>query len=182
MTQTATNNLRRTSHYPLITTVVLSALALSGCAASSDKYPSLALRDFEKIPASAAAPTTMPATNVLLPAEMSSDAVRQLMAERDSARDAHAAFMSALPNAQRTSSAARGSGPTANIWAEAQLAIAELTVHRSLTAAALANIDELIAQASITQGGLPAETTYQTEVADMVKRQDRAINGLSSGL
>lgn len=170
------------ARYTLITTVVLSSVALSGCAASSDKYPSLTLRDFEKTPAVAAAPSPVPNANTPIPAAMSSDAIRQLAAERDSARSAHAAFMSALPIAQRKSFAARGTGPTTNIWADAQLAIAELTVHRSRTAAALANIDELIAQASIAQRGLPAQITYQTEVAEMVARQDRAISGLGAGL
>ncbi len=170
----------KTTSHPLLYALV-PALFLSGCAASSDKYPSLTLRDFEKSPASTASPVPNPSTTVPIPTAMGSDAVLQLVAERDSARGAHAAFMEALPGAQRKAAAARGSGPTANIWADAQLAIAELSAHRSRTAIALGNIDGLIAEASIAQRGLPDQISYQSEVADMVKRQDRAIAELGSG-
>lgn len=182
MTKMTSPALPRTALYALKSTVLLSVVALGGCAASSDKYPSLTLRDFEKVSAATPAPAPTPASSAPMPTTMNSDAFQQLMAERDSARRAHAAFMTALPNAQRKSSAARGSGPASNVWADAQLAIAELTVHRSLTAEALGNIDELIAQASIAQRGLPSQITYQTEVSALVERQDRAIAGLGLGL
>lgn len=157
------------------------AAILSGCAASSDKYPSLANRDFERSPQTeepAASAATTPAASFAI----SSATLASLNSARGRAQSAHNTFLSALPAARSKVSAARGSGPNSNGWAEAQVALADLISKRSQTAIHLGDVDALIADTAIAAKGEDYPRSIQNEVAAMLASQDRSIAQLKTGL
>lgn len=157
------------------------AVILSGCAASSDKYPSLAIRDFER---NAETGETAPPAAIAPPAPYTvpSSTLSALNAARDRAQSAHAAFLAALPATRRKVAAARGAGPTSNGWAEAQVALADLISKRSQTAVYLGNVDVLIADTAIAAKSADYPRSIQNEVAAMLASQDRSIAQLNAGL
>lgn len=151
-----------------------STLFLSGCAASSEKYPSLAIRDFERaaensvINESGSAP--------MLSAKLSA----ALQDARELAASRNADFNGALAGVRSKIAATRGSGPNSNAWGEAQIALADLSRHRSQTAVALGNIDMIVAEASADLVDVGHEQAIQSEVAAMLAQQDRALAQLRS--
>ena len=157
------------------------AVILSGCAASSDKYPSLAIRDFERSPQTAQ-PAAPVATTPAAPVAISTATLASLNSARDRAQSQHAAFLAALPATRRKVAAARGAGPTSNGWAEAQVALADLISKRSQTALHLGDVDVLIADTAIATKGADYPRSIQNEVAAMLASQDRSIAQLKAGL
>ncbi len=154
--------------------VALAFALLSGCAGSSDQYPSLAIRDAERAvgqftPTQAndeAPPTRAPA---------SAQDIAQLV---EQASESHKAFLSAQSSAGRLVSGARGTSTESDARARALVALADLTSKRSDTAIALGDIDLLAAQGKTefsTSGDLEAA---QTLIADIVDQQDRALAAL----
>jgi hypothetical protein len=161
---------------------LLPAVLVAGCAASSDKYPSLAIRDFEREAAAAPSAPTQSAAPVAATPAISSATMAALNRARDRAARENAAFLSALPRVRSAVAAARGSGPGSDRWSEAQVSLADLISRRSETAVVLGDVDLLIADAAITAKGAPYPRDIQSEVAGMLARQDQAIAQLKRGL
>ncbi|MFC3102229.1 hypothetical protein [Altererythrobacter lauratis] len=159
-------------HDKLITASAALFLLLGGCA-RSEGYPSLSIRDSERvtgvIDAAAAAFTPAPATPATL---------AQLDTLAASARAAHQRFLAAQPTTERLVAGARGSAAGTEGWARAQVAIANLESLRSDTMIALADIDRLHVDAH-TGGGDIAETgAALAEINTLVDQQDAVIAAL----
>lgn len=152
------------------------ALFLSGCAASSDKYPSLAIRDFEKTAESSEEASVRRAS------PLSDRLVSELQSARDVAMSGNAAFNSAVPGIRQKLAAARGEGPNSNAWSIAQIALADLSSQRSQTAIALGNIDAILAEASGNLVDIAPHRSIQSEVARILQQQDRTLAQLGRGL
>ncbi|MEP2737249.1 MAG: hypothetical protein ABJP34_13240 [Erythrobacter sp.] len=155
-------------------------MVLGGCAASSDKYPSLAIRDFERSPQTAenVAPAATPSQTFTI----SNSTLASLNQARGRAQSQHSAFLAALPATRRKVSAARGAGPTSDSWAEAQIALADLISKRSQTAIVLGDVDLLIVETAIAAKGADYPRAIQNEVSAMLASQDRSIAQLKAGL
>ncbi|MEL6877737.1 MAG: hypothetical protein AAGL68_06525 [Pseudomonadota bacterium] len=152
---------------------IAGAFVLSGCLGSGDKYPSLAVRDGERIAGTFEPVTRPPAAPVSNPAVLAG-----LPAIEARADSAYEAFQVAIPGVESAIASARGSSPESNQWAAAQIALAELDSQHSQTAIALADIDLIYAEAS-SEFALGQEIAeLRAKVAVQVMAQDQILRAL----
>lgn len=119
--------------------VPTTLLMLAGCAGSAE-YPSLAIRDVERVQGSASpAPDAADAIPALPPA--SADLTTRLAGLVETARQSHTRFQSRQAATERAVAAA---GATASdSWSSAQVALSDLQTSRSGALTALAELDQL---------------------------------------
>lgn len=119
--------------------VPTTLLMLAGCAGSAE-YPSLAIRDVERVQGSASsAPDAADAIPALPPA--SADLTTRLAGLVETARQSHTRFQSRQAATERAVAAA---GATASdSWISAQVALSDLQTSRSGALTALAELDQL---------------------------------------
>lgn len=119
--------------------VPTTLLMLAGCAGSAE-YPSLAIRDVERVQGSASpAPDAADAIPALPPA--SADLTTRLAGLVETARQSHTRFQSRQAATERAVAAA---GATASeSWSSAQVAVSDLQTSRSGALTALAELDQL---------------------------------------
>lgn len=143
--------------------------ALSACASTEGRYPSLALRPFETgaVPVSPAPDVTAPIRPAISPAA--------LAALRDRALSAHAAFEAQEGTAASLARAASGQSVETNARGAALVALADLSSKRGATSAVLADLDLLHAEAATALAPAPALAAVQTEIAALLAREDAAI-------
>ena len=130
---------------PVLIPFAAFAAALSaGCAGSSDQYPSLAIRDAERVSGtlSPVAPPPSPTTPASTITRIE-DAVA-------AAVSSYQRFQSIEPEALALAKAARGASDDDAARAEALVAIANLTSIRGETILALADLDRLELEAAST--------------------------------
>ena len=156
--------------------IALACAATAACASGPDDYPSLAIRDAERVsgtlqPAEPYVPT--PAAPVVL---------QNAQALVDQAEAAHESFRGKLAGARSAVQAARGAGFGSEPWAVASVAIAGLETERSRAMIALADLDRL-AVAAATDGGATGElAAAQARVDALVSEESATIEGLLSSL
>jgi hypothetical protein len=151
---------------------------IAACTTPADQYPSLALRDAERV------------TGVLQPAEpgpytppptpaSTLDRVAQLSAQATSANEA---FLAEAPRARSAIAPASGAEPGGDAWARAQVALATLQAARSPATVALADLDRLYVDAATEGVATDRISAARDAVAAQVARQDATIATLSEGL
>lgn len=149
-----------------------------GACAASEQYPSLAIRDVERVAGTmqpaAPEPYVPPPTP---PAVL--DRLDRLAAE---AADAHQAFLAEVPQARRAVATARGSAAGDDSWARAQIALAGLGASRSRATIALADLDRLHLEAALEGGALERIDAVRGQVAGQVEEQNRTIGSLQAEL
>lgn len=157
------------SNPPLLS---LAVLLLSGCAGSSDRYPSLAIRDAERVAGQfmPIAPDQPP-----VPPVVSAQGLAEIVAK---AAEMHRQFVANEPGATRLVEAARGTGSESDARSRALVALADLTSLRGQTAIALASLDDLETEAASTLAPLAEIRAAQTEVVLLVTEQDAVIDSL----
>ncbi len=158
---------------------LLTALAgsLGACATSSEEYPSLAIRDVERL---AAMPPAEPVPYVPpAPPAATLGRIDQLAGE---AASAHRAFLAEAPRARSAVAAARGAEPGAESWSVAQVAVAGLEASRSKAMIALADIDRIYVDAALEGLALERISAARDQVSAQVEEQDATIGTLLGGL
>ena len=161
--------------FPACLLAACATVILSGCAGSSDRYPSLAIRDAER---QAGVVTPAPAPDPVAPVASAED-IAVILA---SAREANTAFKEAQPGVSRLALAARGLGVESNAYANAAAAIAVLSSLRGETVAALGRLDELETEAATTFAPLEEIRIAQLEIEGMIAEQSAALEAVSGGL
>lgn len=163
-----------TSALPKPLLIGLSTFLLSACAGSSDQYPSLAIRDAERVAGqfTPVAPDQPP-----VPPVASGQEVADIVA---TAAEAHRKFTANAPGARRLVGAARGTSAESNARSSALVALADLTALRSQTAIALASLDHLETQAASTFAPLQEIREAQNAVSLLVSEQDAVIDSLGA--
>lgn len=159
----------------------LLAFCLAGCSSTATEgYPSLAIRDMERVEGSfEAAPAQrldVPAVEVDLAGGLDS----RLAALVGQARDAHAEFTSARPATERLVSAAANTTIGSDSWAAAQVALADLDSARSIAAVALADLDLIHAAAAVQAQDLAAIDAARDSVLAMIAEEDASLAQLRS--
>lgn len=157
-----------------LASLALVAASLAGCAAASQDYPSLAIRDAERVSGTLDPEPAPPPAPPSIPAAMAGR-LDQLGAE---AASAHEAFTSAAPGARRTVEAARAAQPGGESWAQAQVALAGLEAARSRAMIALADIDRIYVDAAVEGTDLSRISATRDTVTAQVAQQDAAIAAL----
>lgn len=165
-----------TSALPLHLALMATAITLAGCAGSSDKYPSLAIRDAERVTGqfTPSAPEAEPVAPVVS-RQVTADIIGRAYGLRQR-------FDAAETNAAQLVRAARGAGPESDSWAQALVALAELTSIRGQTAIVLADLDDLESKAATSFAPTDNIRAAQIQVAHLVKEQDAALDSLSAQL
>ncbi|MGB7408528.1 MAG: hypothetical protein WA908_08480 [Pontixanthobacter sp.] len=160
----------------LIRTIALVApfLLTVGCATSDDNYPSLAIRDVERIDETVNAPQSLAAAP--LPAETAA----RVDALATDARDAHSRFMTAVPRARAIVRRGRGASVASDNWASAQVAIADLETLRSITAVPLADLDQIYTNATVDFEQRAMIERARAEITRLIVEQDRILTELGS--
>lgn len=153
--------------------------SLGACATSSaDEYPSLAVRDAERVSGTLQPAAPEPYAPPPTPAAVL-DRLDQLAGE---AASAHQAFLAAAPQARSAVSAARGTQPGDDSWARAQVAVAGLEASRSRAMIALADLDRLYVDAAVGGEELERIAATRDRVATQVDEQNATVDGLLGGL
>lgn len=171
----------------LLTLAALSLpMLLSACASNParDDYPSLAIRDAERVTGTAQ-PVPADGKPDLAPVSASLDSrIAQALAR---ASKAHSAFLAASPGASQLIATARGARSPADTWIAAQVALADLQSLRSDAVIAQADLDLLYADeraadpARITPAA-HALSEAREAIDTMVAEQNRTIAGLAAQL
>ena len=154
----------------------MTGLLLSACAASDGRYPSLAVRDAERVSGEL---TPSPATQPPVEPVASPQDVADLVS---AAYGAQQQFEEARPGAERLARSARGAGAESDTRARALVAVAELTSLRGETALVLARLDALKVEALTTFAPAEAITSGQTSTANLLRQQDEVLDSLSEML
>jgi len=152
-----------------------AAIALAGCTKDEGLYPSLTIRDQERVTGTftpvEAAPYVPPA-----PGAETLGRVGRLRAD---AQAAHTRFLAVAERTRGTAAAGRGAEEGSEAWSVAQVAIAELSSARSDTMIPLAELDILYVTAETDGIGTAEIEQARGEVEGLVAAEDRTINGLS---
>lgn len=157
--------------------ILLACTALGACAASSDRYPSLAIRDAERVQGSFEAPSS----EALLPTPASAESLANAESLLQSANDSHRKFLASVAGA-RSAVANAGSGIESNSWANAQVVLADLDSRRSETAIALGELDLMFTDATLGFTERAEIEAVRAQVIAMVAEEDAVLAQLRGTL
>lgn len=164
---------------------LLAALPLAACASSGD-YPSLAIRDAERITGTPepVAPEAAPEPAPPVLSSPLADDIGQLV---DSARSAHSAFAGKQARARQVVAAGAGAPAGSEAWAAANMALSELESSRSDTMIALAGLDKLYADTRLVNyneetGDTQAIAASRDQVQSWVDEENAALTALHERL
>lgn len=147
---------------------VLLAL-LAGCASPASEYPSLAIRDAERI-----AGTLEPAEPYVPPLP-APEVLGRLEGLAAAARTAHQAFLAEAPRASAVVESARDAPVGSENWARAQVALASLISARSQTMVPLADLDRLLVDAAVEGNAIAPVVAAREGVEAQVANEDATI-------
>ncbi len=159
--------------------LLIAACLTAGCArAPEGAYPSLAIREVERV-AGTLAPPPPPAPPPAQPTPATLDRLGALTAQ---AQAAHARLLAAAPAARRTVGAGTGAMVGSEAWAQAQMALSGLETVRSEAMIALAELDRIYVDAAIASEDLSRIEAERDAVAAMVDEQNALIAALRAAL
>ena len=157
----------------------VALLALSACA-TDPRYPSLAMRDFERVEGNAA-PVEPEKTEAPAPAPLPSGLGERLAELRRQAEASHATFMRRADDARSRANAAAGAAQGSTRWSDAIVAISDVESARSDTMFALAELDSMLALGAAERAdsgaavGLPQIAETRDSVAALVAEEDQVL-------
>ena len=146
------------------------AFLAQACSSPAVEYPSLAIRDAERMMGTMAAPPQPYVPDAPPPAVL---ADVESLGER--ARAAHARFTESLPLARRRAQAARRAGVGSPAWSEAQVTIADLETHRGQLMVALADLDRIYVATSNDGEAVAPVQAVRADVARWAEEETAAI-------
>jgi len=152
---------------------LLPLALLAGCATSAGEYPSLGIREAERV-----AGTLQPAPPAYVPPPPSAAALGQVDTLARQAEEAHQAFVAEAPRSSATVEAARGTSVGSESWARAEVALASLISARSRTMEPLADLDRLLVDAAVEGQDLARIAAARDAVEAHVAAEDAAIDRL----
>ncbi|MGB3753586.1 MAG: hypothetical protein WA954_06780 [Parerythrobacter sp.] len=158
---------------------VLMLSCLSGCAASTTDYPSLALRDFERSGAQFDAVAGLPD---LVPAALPADTAAAIDALDARMAQASAAFASEVPAARRAVRSGAGSAITSDRRSAALVALASLDSQRSQAAVVLADLDLIYVDTTLAFEQRNRVAQVREKALQRVREQDAVLAELRGAL
>jgi len=151
--------------------LALLSATLVGCAGTAEEYPSLAIRDSERLSGTMAAAQPQP----YIPPSPDAATLASVEDLAAQARNAHARFLAAAPDARRRARAAGASRVGSEAWAQAQVAIAELETRRSQTMIALADLDRAYVETSTAGEAIAPIADVRSEIMQLVEQENALI-------
>ena len=122
--------------------IALACAATAACASGPDAYPSLAIRDAERVSG------TLQPAEPYVPTPAAPAVLANAATLVEQAAAAHESYRGKLAGARSAVEAARGAGFGSEPWAAASVAIAGLETERSRAMIALADLDRLAVAAA----------------------------------
>ena len=159
---------------PLPKLVIVPAVLLLAACAKPGAFPSLAIRDSERVTGTLAAPPAPAFT----PPPLARDTVATLGALAGRVRVAHQRFMAAEASARTSVARGAGSSVGTDAWSDAQVAVAALESIRSDAMIALADIDRIHVDTHVIGGDVAATEQVRAEASALVAQEDRVIGAL----
>ena len=153
----------------------LCVMLLSACAGSSDKYPSLAIRDVERVSGQFAGGPEVKPVDLPIP-PLTPD--RNIASLLEAATGSHERFLAREPSVRRLATSARGAGVDSLLRGNALVALSDLTSLRSQTEIALADLDLLIAERTNRLEPADDAVAAHAQVLTLIGEQDRTLNAL----
>jgi hypothetical protein len=150
----------------------------AACSTPDGEYPSLAIRDAERVSGTFEPTPPTPYVPPPTPAAVLGR-LEQLAAD---AASAHRAFVAEAPAARSVIGAASGAEFGSDGWARASVALAGLESARSKAMIALADLDRLMVDAAVTGGELDRIVSVRNTVTAQVEEQNATIEGLARSL
>ena len=155
---------------------IMLCILAAGCASTPGDYPSLAIRDAERVSG------TLQPAEPYVPAPIDAATLASVEGLVQQANAAYAAYRGKLERVRATALRARGASVGSDAWAAASVALAELETERSRTMVALADLDRLYVAAA-TEGAATAElANAQNTVNEMVEFETAQINEIHATL
>lgn len=151
---------------------------LAACATPAEEYPSLAIRDAERVTGTLEPAPPTPYVPPPTPAAVV-DRLDRLAAD---AASAHRAFLAEAPAARGAVAAASGAEFGGDGWARASVALAGLEGSRGRAMIALADLDRLMVDAAVEGTELERIVAVRDTVTAQVNEQNAIIEGLSRSL
>lgn len=151
---------------------VTAFVLLAACASPEGEYPSLAIRDIERVSGTLEVEPAPP-----LPPPPA-DTLASLDDLAASARAAHQRFLAAEPQARAIAVSAAGASRGSDAWARAQVAIADLEAQRSQAMIALADLDRIFVEAATSAQATESVADVREEIDALVAQEDAVIRAL----
>lgn len=155
--------------------IAILLFSLGACAGSGDRYPSLEIRDVERVQGSF---DPVNAGQSALPAPVaapSADTIQRLSDLTASVSTIHAEFERATPKTSKIVSSARNASVASDGWASAQVALSDLESIRSRAAVALADIETVYVGARLEAQQLDAITAARRKVLGLIAEEDAVL-------
>jgi hypothetical protein len=149
------------------------SLCLAGCAGTGNDYPSLSIRDAERVTGTFDTDGGESAQTAPLPAPAGLG--EQLAQLTSAASAAHAEFLAAAPQAERLVEVGAGAAIASERWAAAQIALADLDSARSRAAIQLGDLDLLYTDATLAWQERETIGTAREEVTGMIAEEDAIL-------
>lgn len=153
-------------------------VALAGCAAPSGSYPSLAVRESERVGGTIAVPLAPSYTAPAVSPATLADSER-LLAQ---AQSAHELFLKTAPTTRSAVSAAQGSARDSERWSRAQVAVADLEASRAQLMIALADLDRLAIDAAVAGSQFSDLAARRDAIAELGDSQTQLITAMLESL
>ncbi len=163
-------------HFRPLAPLLLLTLAagISGCAKDQDLYPSLSIRDAERV----TGVFDPVAAEPYVPPAQSPQVLGRIDQLRADAQAAHKRFLGLAERARAPAAAARGAAVGSEQWAVAQIALGDLAAARSQTMVPLTELDLLFVAA---QGEASVTTEIEqarAEVESLASAEDQLVDQL----
>ena len=160
--------------------LAIATATLCSCAANSDRYPSLSLREFERVEGTFTAAT--PSSESIRPTPAPIEQVEQVAQALADAIANHDAFMDETKSAYTAVAAAEGQSLGSDDWSIALVTLAGLDSRRNATAITLADLDDLYASATLSFTERDEVGEARKQIVEMIVAEDRILNELSRNL
>ena len=154
------------------------ASLLGACASSGSDYPSLAIRDAERVQGEFATGEPRRLDVPTVDVDLTGGLDARLASLVAAAESAHAQFLEVQPRAQRLVTSARGNSIGSDNWAAAQVALAELDSARSLAAIPLGDLDAIYTATRVAAEDAGAVEAARQRVIELVSEQDATLEDL----
>ncbi|WP_427965790.1 hypothetical protein [Altererythrobacter sp.] len=151
----------------------MAAASVSGCASSGSHYPSLAIRDAERVQGSFA--VAEGENQVPVPAPAGEETLSRVQSLVGQAHSAHDGFLEAVSGAERAVNSAAGQAVSDNSWASAQVALADLESQRSNATLALGDLDLLYTDATLSFMERDRIDSARNEVQALIGQEDDTL-------
>lgn len=156
------------------TLIIAPAVLLLAACAKPGAFPSLEIRDSERVTGTLEAPPVPTYT----PPPLATATVATLSDLAARVRAAHQRFVAEEGSASATVTRGAGSSAGSDTWSDAQVAVAGLEAIRSDAMIALADIDRIHVDTHVIGGDVAWTEQVRAEASALVAEEDRLINAL----